>query len=34
MAEVQRHLSAILCADVIGYSRLTGADEAKPGAGW
>src|SRR5258708_3992620 len=27
MAEVQRRLSAIVCADVAGYSRLMGADE-------
>ena len=25
--EIQRKLTAILCADVVGYSRLTGADE-------
>ena len=24
---VERRLAAILCADVVGYSRLTGADE-------
>jgi len=28
MADVQRRLSAIVCADVVGYSRLMGADEA------
>src|SRR5438477_9400593 len=28
MADVQRRLSAIVCADVAGYSRLMGADEA------
>jgi TolB-like protein/class 3 adenylate cyclase/tetratricopeptide (TPR) repeat protein len=27
MADVQRRLSAIVCADVVGYSRLMGADE-------
>ena len=26
---VQRRLAAILCADVVGYSRLMGADEEK-----
>lgn len=26
-SDVQRKLSAILCADVTGYSRLMGADE-------
>ena len=31
MAEerVERRLAAILCADVVGYSRLMGADEEK-----
>ena len=28
--EVTRRLVAILCADVKGYSRLMGADEAEP----
>src|SRR5438552_6917027 len=27
MADVRRRLSAIVCADVAGYSRLMGADE-------
>ena len=27
-ARVERRLAAILAADVVGYSRLTGADEA------
>jgi class 3 adenylate cyclase len=26
---VERRLAAILCADVVGYSRLMGADEGK-----
>ena len=26
-SEVQRKLTAILCADVVGYSRLMGTDE-------
>ena len=26
-SDVQRKLIAILCADVVGYSRLMGADE-------
>ncbi len=26
-SDVQRKLTAILCADVVGYSRLMGADE-------
>ena len=26
--EVQRKLAAILCADVAGYSRMMGADDA------
>ena len=28
--DIQRELTAILCADVVGYSRLMGADEAEP----
>jgi adenylate cyclase len=26
---VERRLAAIVCADVVGYSRLMGADEEK-----
>ena len=26
--EMQRRLAAIVCADVVGYSRMMGADEA------
>ena len=26
-----RHLAAILAADIVGYSRLMGEDEAGPG---
>ena len=33
MADVQRRLSAIVCTDIAGYSRLMGADEAGTLAG-
>jgi class 3 adenylate cyclase len=29
-----RRLAAILAADVVGYTRLMGVDEAGDGAGW
>jgi class 3 adenylate cyclase len=28
--QIERRLAAILCTDVVGYSRLMGADEEKP----
>ncbi|TXL70016.1 adenylate/guanylate cyclase domain-containing protein [Vineibacter terrae] len=33
-ARVERRLAAIVCADVVGYSRLVGADEAGTVAAW